>query len=178
MTSFPSVAPSFDEPLEMLEACHGRIEAQLATLERLAPHVASHGCDTGARAAARAVMRYFDTSGVQHHRDEDEDLFPLLRELAAERGRAEISAVADELGREHAVMDGQWSRLRERLASIANGAEARGLDPEELARFTWTYRRHMETEAASLLPFAKEALSEAQRAALGRRMAARREAQP
>ena len=169
----PSPAPSFDEPIEMLEACHGRIEAQLATLERLVPHVARHGCDEPAREAARAVMRYFDTSGVQHHRDEDEDLFPLLRTLAAERGRAEIAAVADELGREHAVMDEQWSRLRARLDSIAQ-ARAAGLDADEVASFAWQYRKHMQTENASLLPFAKEALDGAQRAALGERMAARR----
>ncbi|MGH8668869.1 MAG: hypothetical protein ACREUH_06505 [Burkholderiales bacterium] len=34
-------APSFDEPLEMLAACHERIEAQLGTLERRAPRSAN-----------------------------------------------------------------------------------------------------------------------------------------
>jgi hemerythrin-like domain-containing protein len=177
MDLLPSLAPTFDEPIEMLEACHGRIEAQLTTLERLTQRVAAQGTDADARVAARAVMRYFDTAGVHHHRDEEEDVFPLLRTLAAERGRAEIAAVSDELGREHATMDLQWSRLRERLAAMAAGADVR-LDADEVARFAWTYRRHMETEAASLLPFAKEALSVEQRALLGERMAARRKALP
>ena len=44
-------APSFDEPLEMLSACHERIEAQLATLERLCEHLAAQGNDTEARSA-------------------------------------------------------------------------------------------------------------------------------
>ena len=28
-------APGFDNPLEMLEACHGRIQSQCATLKKL-----------------------------------------------------------------------------------------------------------------------------------------------
>jgi hypothetical protein len=66
-------APSFDEPLEMLAACHERIEDKLKVLERLAPHLEKSGCDPEAKSAAHAVLRYFDTSGVWHHQDEDED---------------------------------------------------------------------------------------------------------
>ena len=168
--------PSFDEPLEMLAACHERIEAQLATLERLGPHLEKNGCDAEAKSAAQAVLRYFDTSGKLHHQDEDEDLFPLLRGRAGVAGRPEVAAAIDELEREHETMDGQWTRLRERLLAIAGG-EAR-LDPEDVARFAWLYRRHMDREATAVLPFARETLDEAQRASLGERMAARRKSAP
>jgi hemerythrin-like domain-containing protein len=119
------------------------------------------------------VLRYFDTSGALHHRDEDEDLFPLLRARAGGLGRAEIAAAIDELEREHATMDAQWGRLRARLASIAAAREAR-LDAEEVARFAWLYRRHMDRESGAVLPFATEVLTGPERAALGERMAARR----
>jgi pyridoxamine 5'-phosphate oxidase len=171
-----SPGPSFDEPLEMLAACHERIEAQLATLERLGPHLEKHGCDAEARSAAQAVLRYFDTSGKLHHQDEDDDLFPLLRGRAAVGGRPEVAAAIDELEREHETMDGQWNRLREHLLAIAAG-EAR-LPAEDVARFAWLYRRHMDRESTAVLPFAREALDEAQRAALGERMAARRKPAP
>jgi hemerythrin-like domain-containing protein len=164
--------PSFDEPLEMLSACHERIEEKLAVLERLGPHLETKGCDAEAKAAAQAVLRYFDTSGVFHHQDEDEDLFPLLRKRAAERGRADIAAAVEELEREHETMDAQWRRLRQRLLAIVEG-EPR-LDVEEVKRFAWLYRRHMDREGAAVLPFAGEALEPAERAALGERMAARR----
>jgi hemerythrin-like domain-containing protein len=164
--------PSFDEPLEMLAACHERIEEKLALLERLTPHLETKGCDAEAQSAAHSVLRYFDTSGVYHHQDEDQDLFPLLRTRAAAQGRAEIAAAVDELEREHETMDSQWRRLRQRLLAIIEG-EPR-LDPEEVARFAWLYRRHMDRESAALLPFAREALDAADRAALGERMAARR----
>lgn len=168
-----ALAPGFDEPLELLEACHGRIEMQLAMLERLVAHVAQHGGDLEAREAARFIMRYFDTAGVQHHRDEDGDLFPLLRDKAAELGRPEVSAVINELESDHQTLDLQWSRLRARLDALARNAEAL-LAPADIAGFAWLNRRHMEKEAALVLPFAKEALDAAERAALGERMAARR----
>ena len=153
--------------LAVLSCCHQSIEAQLATLEEL--------CRSGAPAGAkaRAVVRYFDGEGRQHHRDEDEHVFPMLRSLAAERDRADIAAVMDELEREHASMDRQWGRLREKVDALAEG---RGgvVDADEVMRFAWLYRRHMQYEAAVVLPFAAEALSEEQRAALASRMAAGR----
>jgi hemerythrin-like domain-containing protein len=173
MNPFVAPAPSFDEPLEMLAACHERIEAQLCTLEKLIEHLPAKGCDRAAREAAMQVMRYFDTAGIEHHRDEDEDIFPLLRRLAAERDRPEVSAVINGLEEDHSTMEAQWSRLRERLQAVAAGRDAR-LDPEDVGRFAWLYRRHMEKEAALVLPFAREAVSETDRAALGSRMAARR----
>jgi hemerythrin-like domain-containing protein len=165
-------APGFDEPLEMLSACHGRIEDKLATLERLVPHLAEKGNDSDARAAARAVMRYFDTAGRLHHEDEDKDLFPLLRRRAAEQGRGEIAGVIDELGREHETMLAQWQRLSASLTAVAAGRG--GLDSEQAAQFARLYRRHMAKETSAVLAFAAQVLSEAERRALGESMAARR----
>jgi len=136
------------------------------------PHLEKQGCDADARAAAQAVLRYFDTSGVYHHQDEDQDLFPLLRARAAARGRPEIAAAIEELEREHETMDAQWRRLRQRLLAIVEG-EPR-LPVEDVTRFAWLYRRHMDREGAAVLPFAREALDAAERALLGERMAARR----
>ena len=169
-------APSFDEPLEMLAACHERIEQTLATLERLAQHLQDGGSQVEARAAAQAVLRYFDTAGALHHQDEDHDLFPLLRERAGELERVEISAVIEELEREHDTMEAQWRRLRESLLSVNEGGSS--IDAEDVSRFAWLYRRHMEREGAAVMPFAREALGDDEREALGRRMAERRGSKP
>ena len=151
--------------LAVLSGCHQSIEAQLATLEQL--------CRSGSPAAAeaRAVVRYFDGEGRQHHRDEDEHVFPLLRSLAAQIGRADVAAVMDELEREHASMHRQWGLLRENVSALAEGRGG-AVDEDQVMRFAWLYRRHMQYEAAVVLPFAAETLSEEQRAALASRMAA------
>lgn len=174
MSLLKGPGPSFDEPLEMLAACHQRIEAQLGTLERLVPHLAKRGCDAEARSAARAVLRYFDTAGMLHHQDEDRDLFPLLRARAAAQGRVGIAAAVEELEREHGTIESQWHGLRHRLQAVGTGGTE--LDREEVARFAWLQRRHIGRETSALLPFAREALDISERAELGKRMVARRAA--
>ena len=164
--------PSFDQPLEQLATCHERIEEKLIVLEGLAPYLEKSGCDADARAAAQLILRYFDTAGVFHHQDEDEDLFPLLRARAAAQGRPEIAAAIEELEREHESMDAQWRRLRQRLLAVTEGEPRLAI--EEVTRFAWLYRSHMDRESEAVLPFAREALDAAERAALGERMAARR----
>jgi hypothetical protein len=61
----------------------------------------------------------------------------------------------------------------EMLAACHERIEAQ-LDQEEVRRFAWLQRRHIDRETAALLPFAREVLDAAERAALGERMAARR----
>src|ERR1051325_6410992 len=85
--------PSFDQPLEMLAACHERIEEKLAALEQLVRHLETHGCDADARAGAQAVLRYFDTSGVYHHQEEARGPSAPLGRPPAE-GRAGAGAAA------------------------------------------------------------------------------------
>lgn len=43
-----------------------RVESQLASLERLVPHLTQHGCDISAQDAARTLMRYFDSAELSH----------------------------------------------------------------------------------------------------------------
>jgi hypothetical protein len=38
------------------------VESQLASLERLVPHLTRHGCDVSAQDAAQSLIRYFDDS--------------------------------------------------------------------------------------------------------------------
>ena len=69
-------APTFDDPLEMLHACHGRILGQCDTLKKLTAYLPVHGCDQQARQAAQNILRFFDSAGHFHHQDEEENLFP------------------------------------------------------------------------------------------------------
>lgn len=165
------LAPAFDDPLAVLQTTHQRIEAQLAALELLPAHLAEQGADATAREAARFALRFFATTAADHERDEEESLFPLLRERAGER--FEISAIVNEIQADHATLKAQWRRLQHLLEAIARGDDAT-LAAEDVAGFAWLYRRHLEKETAVVLPFARETLTAADRAALGERMAARR----
>jgi hemerythrin-like domain-containing protein len=162
-------APSFDDPLGMLRACHGRIEKQLRTLERLVAHLPVHGADADAQAAARAVLRYFDNAAPNHHADEEASVFP---RLVARTPSAQQMIAA--LEREHhGTFEQNWRRLRPLLAGIASG-QRDVLPPDLVQEVRAAYDGHIALENDRLFPLCAEVLTPEELAAIGREMAARR----
>ena len=106
---------SFEVPLEMLSACHLRIEQRCDTLRRLVPHLAARGADPEAREAAASVLRYFDTAAIDHHADEEEDLFPALIESMAGSDAVCIRDLTQGLAADHRELEARWSLLRSDL---------------------------------------------------------------
>lgn len=166
-------APTFDDPLDMLMACHDRIDTQCATLLKLARHLSEHGADRQAQQAATNVLRYFDTAGQHHHDDEERDLFPVLLQAVSSSERANTKQLIDELLGDHQEMYREWSALREKLNQVRNGSSAT-ISVDEAESFSRLYARHIAREESQLLPLAKRALNHVQMAALGRSMSRRR----
>lgn len=169
-------APSFDEPIEMLRACHERIVAQCATLGKLAAHLPLHGADTQAQQAARNIMRYFDIAGPNHHADEEQDLFPMLIEVT-QRRCLPLSETIASLPDEHRSLEASWAQLRTALADIAQG-RASLLEPAWVDDFVGAYRGHIAFEESQILPFAEAYLDRQQLARLSAAMVARRTITP
>ena len=69
------------------------VESQLASLERLVPHLSQHGCDASAQDAAQMLMRYFDD------------------DAQARTDKALASAYGEVRGRLKAVAEGRAVRL-------------------------------------------------------------------
>lgn len=170
---FSSPAAGPEAPLDMLAACHTRVEKQCQTLTRLQPHLATHGSDGAAREAASAVMRYFDTAAKHHHEDEEQDLFPALLESMAGSDALCIRELTGALRAEHRQLEGRWAALRARLEAIAEG-EALTLDEDEVNGFVSAYRAHIAKEDSELLPMAARLLGEADLQTIGRAMRTRR----
>lgn len=162
-------APGFDSPLDMLHACHDRIMDQCATLQKLQQHLPMHGCDTQAQQAAQAILRYFDTAGRFHHQDEEEDLFPRLRDS----GNSDAAALMQQLLQDHQNMDALWAKLRDLLLEVAAGNLAE-LDRKLVADFTLAYGKHVMLENMKLLPLSARILSPELLKQIGNNMAARR----
>lgn len=176
MVSFPGFSTptaSTEAPLEMLAACHIRIQHQCQTLQRLATHIQTHGCDEQAQSAATAIMRYFDTAAVDHHADEEEDVFPALLESVAGSDPVCIRQLIDRLCHEHRLLEASWRALRKNLVRIANG-ESVVLAPAEVDTFISQYNAHLELEEQELLPLANRLLSLHDIDRIGRAMRDRR----
>ncbi len=164
-----ATAPSFDNPLEMLRACHDRIEAQCVTLAKLSKHLAKQGDNKQAVQAARAILRYFDTAGQHHHQDEERDLFPALLATNDESAQTLITRLLHE----HQGLEAAWGNLRPLLVAIAE-AHSATLDDTVARHFIEVYARHIEVENGTLLPLAARLLNEEQLKRIGQSMAARR----
>lgn len=165
---------TFEQPFEMLEACHERLQRMLALLDKLRVHLAQQGADDQAQQAARDVMRYFDMVAPQHHRDEELHVFPPL--LA--QGDANTVAVVRRLQQDHEAMESGWVRARAVLEAIAQG-KLGALDAQQARdfdEFCGLYGEHIAAEEQLAYPAARGLLGEDQVRAMGLEMAGRRKA--
>ncbi len=167
------LSPSLDEPLEMLEACHERIEAQLKTLERLLDYLPRHGADEQARQAARNVLRYFNLAGLNHHEDEERNLFPMLIARTTADEAAAVQLLVRDLLADHERMATALDVVRQQLAPIAEGLDST-LDEAPVRRLVKLYRQHIEKESTTLLPLSHRLLMPLDVGILSREMTARR----
>lgn len=166
-------AASFEVPLEMLAACHARVHAQCQTLRRLMPHLAERGADRAAQEAAAAVVRYFDTSAVHHHADEEVDLFPALIESMAGSDAVCLRGMTQALVADHRELERRWRQVRAGLQAVAAG-DASGLAAADVHGFIDHYAQHIAREESELLPMAQRLLGDAELDRIGRAMRARR----
>jgi hemerythrin-like domain-containing protein len=174
ITLHASPSAGFDEPFEMLAACHERVERMLALLERLAAHLREQGVDAAARQAAQDVMRYFDVAGPAHHEDEERHVFPRL----LSQGSEEMRDVVGRLQRDHAAMTALWREVRHDLQGLAGAGwpPPEGPAPgfERWAAFAALYRAHIAIEEAQAYPAALVLVDDVARAEMGEEMARRR----
>ncbi len=166
-------AVGFEVPLEMLVACHGRLQHQCETLLRLGDHLQKHGADRAAQEAAHAVMRYFDMAARHHHEDEEQDLFPALLESMAGSDAVCLREMTASLCSDHRALEQRWVALRLLLLQVAEGAAAT-LDGADMPGFVQRYQQHMAREEAELLPMAARLLSDTELDRIGRAMRTRR----
>ena len=166
-------AGGFEVPLEMLSACHHRVEQQCATLRRLVAHLGTNGVDADARMAAAAVLRYFDTAAKDHHADEEADLFPALIESMAGSDAVCIRDLVDALTLDHRALEAHWRHLRLTLQGIAAGASV-PLAAADVEPLIALYEQHMAREEGELLPMAQRLLSDEALERVGQAMRQRR----
>ncbi len=167
---------SYEQPFELLQACHERVERSLQLLMRLCQHLKVQGVDASARDAARDIRRYFDLAAPLHHQDEELHVFPVLEQLDDEA----LQEVCTRLRDDHQRIHAQWQVLRTLLAQLDGLPDGPlpTLQQEVLWRasdaFVDIHKEHVRLENQLVFPSAQHGLSTAQQQAMGEEMAARR----
>jgi hemerythrin-like domain-containing protein len=170
---FNAPTAGFDQPFEMLAACHERVERTLRLLLKLVDHVEKKGCDEQARSAANDVLRYFDIAAPMHHDDEELHVFPLL---LAQNDTA-LSARVRRMQADHVQMAKLWIALRALLlvVSDADDSQVKIAQLRQRAQaFCDVYALHIETEEQVMFPAAERLKSEDEIQRMGNDMRQRR----
>lgn len=168
---FEPPAAGFDQPFEMLHACHDRVERTLALLGRLGEHLNMHGADSQAQEAASDVLRYFDIAAPLHHDDEELHVLPVLRALGKD-------AIANALSADHVQMSADWLVIRVDLLKIRQLDVISHTDQQSAIQrwhaFADLYAKHIQLEELTAYPEALRQLSPTQLNAMGQDMSTRR----
>ncbi len=164
LNSAPAVG--FDQPFEMLEACHERVHRSLGLLMRIEQHLQTNGPDLQAREAAGDVLRYFDLAAPHHHEDEERHVLPRLRS-------AGMTELADRLLADHQEMHANWIALRQGLLALRHHGTLP--DTQQWADFVSKYQEHIALEEGIAYPAIGPQLSPDELCAIGAEMAARRQ---
>jgi hemerythrin-like domain-containing protein len=160
--------PNFDDPIGLLRACHDRMLANCDTLEKLVTHLQEKGLDEEAKSAITGIVRYFSTSAVHHHQDEEQDLFPLLNGQSLK-----LADIIYRLKQDHQQLDRLWKQLAADLQQPSKLTDNPDF-AEHVAQFCNAYREHIDIENRELLFLAQHSLSTLQLEDIGHAMAKRR----
>lgn len=167
-------AATFEQPFDMLDACHDRVRRSLDLLQRLVQHTATHGADPQARDAARDVLRYFTLAAPAHHEDEERHVIPALRAT----GEPDALAAAQQMLDDHERIRTTWAALEPLLTRLAEGTMPEHAALAHAAQaFADVHEGHLHLEDGLAFPRARSLVErQGSRAmqAMGREMAARR----
>ncbi len=165
----------FDDPFDMLTLCHEKVRRFAALTGKLKTHVEHHGADDAASQAATSILRYFNLAAPLHHADEEQDVYPALRqhlpEEPSDTRRIELERAINDLEAEHAHLADLWDAVRIWLEQLEHKKYVQ--PPECVPEFVMAYPHHADREEREIYPFAV-VLSLTEREQLGLRMVNRR----
>lgn len=169
-------AHHFTDPTGLLSDCHRRIEMFLQSIAAVAD-VIDQPATEEVQGALEAALRYFRQAAPKHTADEEESLFPRLRDIANADVTSALSKL-DALEEEH-----RWANpLHDTFEQLGTKflSDAR-LSREEIESFRAAirdlqsmYARHINVEDAIVFPLAARVLSEDQKSVIADEMAGRR----
>ena len=151
---FPHAAEP-ENPLSGFSHCHEGILSQLEAFAEL-PGLAA-AADRARRVAAQ-TLALFEPGVLEHHRDEERELFPATLRSAVAGPEADwVQAMAERLTREHRAIEGLWKRVKPGVKLAAAGKPV-DLDVSAIAELVRAYAAHALFEEEHFLPVAQEVL--------------------
>lgn len=163
----PQKFVTWDEPIEMLYACHGKVKSFCRQLQLLPDYLEKNGVNQAVKNDVQQILNYFNQSAPLHHDDEEKDFFPALI-----KQRPEAQTDVDLLEAQHIELHRNWDELSAQLVALLNG-DIQQIDRELIQRFVAGYDQHIAIEEP-LFELGREHLSQEELNSIGQIMADRR----
>lgn len=171
---------NFTDPIGLLTDCHRRIESFLSILQKVAEERKGQALEGEYRVSWEKALQYFRHAAPKHTADEEDSLFPRLKNAGGLANAAALGNVdqlhdehehADKLHRELDELGQKW--LSEKMPDPSKTEAIRHII-QELADL---YAKHIRLEEEAIFPLSAEVLSTAEKLEIGREMAERRSIQ-
>lgn len=158
--------PASDGPLQDFSSCHVGILKHLEGLRRLPGLVARPDGMAEARGLATDLMDFFPKVVVQHHAEEEEELFTAVLQSAEGPEASQAAAQVEQLVAEHRRLEAMWGRMAPAIGQLARGEPA-ALEATEVEALVVAYGDHAHFEETEFLPLSARVLSKNHQSALG-----------
>ncbi len=171
-----ATTPHYSDPTALMSDCHRRIEMFLRTLVAISKLDGGQLSEEQSRAFA-AALKYFREAAPNHTADEEESLFPRLRDLPDAQVQAALAQVAhlEADHREAEILHGQVDVIGQQWLESGRITEDELVTfREAVERLAVIYGEHIEVEDRQIFPVAAQVLSREVKDVIGREMAARR----
>ncbi|PJG82100.1 hemerythrin domain-containing protein [Caviibacterium pharyngocola] len=143
--SEPQQFASWEQPIEMLYACHGKVKRFCRQLSLLPSYLEKHGINQAVQNDVKQILTYFNQAAPLHHDDEEKDFFPtLLAHIPPHLAEQTLQNIRL-LEQEHLLLHQNWAKLRRLLEDLSAG-EIDRIDQTEVDRFIAGYDRHIALE--------------------------------
>ena len=142
-------------PVDDFSDCHAGILATLKKMNHLPEQVAAA---KAARETAQAVLKMFEDVVINHHYEEEHDLFPAV--LASSQPgveRERVAAMIAQLTQEHRAVEAAWGKLKSQVKAAAKGADT-DLNGQDVQDLVAHYLAHAGFEEQQFLPLSQEIL--------------------
>ncbi len=167
----------FSQPLEMLKDCHRRIEHFLQVLQKVVERFGEGELTEEGRRALATSLDYFAHSAPRHTTDEEQSLFPRLRDHQSAKAHPAMAEL-ERLESDHRRADVAHQKVEQlgRLwletghIDLQSRTELRDL----LDELVETYAKHIRLEEERVFELAAQTLAAGELDAIGSEMRQRR----
>ncbi len=156
----------FSEPIQMLSDCHRRIERYIGVLRKV---VGRETLGPEEREGLERALDYFRIAAPRHTADEEDSLFPRLKQVDPDAER--LHALYDDHAQAR-VLELELEELGR--AWLRDEKSNPGRLREVVAALDGLYERHIAVEENDIFPRAEELLGKSDKLLIGKEMAIRR----